>query len=368
MAGPDHGPIPLAGTDPPAMAPTSRRTRAAQIPARPLDTLWQAETIFWVFLAGEALAVVLTLAQGAREDRLAYFGVASFAIQWVFLITLGLLYLLRRQLAGAGPVVVARVALAALLLGTWLVSALAYWTLRDLWPMTPDDWLGFALRGTAIALTVGLLGLAAFRAQWRERQAAVRAKQAELDALQARIRPHFLFNALNTGIALVHARPQATEQLLLDLSDLFRAAISGRERVPLTEELALTRRYLEIERLRFGERLQVHWDIAESPDVLADIAIPPLSIQPLVENAIKHGIEPNRSGGHVTISLHRTPATIAIDVRNSLPTGAAPSSAGHGIGLNAVRSRIQVFTGGEGGVETRASDGEHVATLTLPRA
>ena len=346
------------------MAPTTRRTRAAQIPTRPLDTLWQADTLFWVFLAGEALAVVMTLAQGAREDWLAYFGVASFAIQWVFLTTLGLLYLLRRQLAGAGPVMVARVALAALLLSTWLVSALAYWALRDLWPMTPDDWLGFALRSTAIALTVGLLGLAAFRAQWRERQAAVRAKQAELDALQARIRPHFLFNALNTGIALVHARPGETEQLLLDLSDLFRAAISGREQVSLAEELSLTRRYLEIERLRFGERLRVEWDVPD-PARLEDVDIPPLSIQPLVENAIKHGIEPARAGGTVSISLHRSAQAVVITVRN--PAAAdATLSAGHGIGLSAVRSRLQVFTHGHGGVATGVVDGEHVATLTLP--
>ena len=346
---------------------SSSKRPAPPASSAPLDTLWQAGTVIWVVLAGEALALVLTLAPGATDEPIAYFGMASLGVQWVFLTTMGLLYLLRRRLAGATPVAVARAALGALLLSTWLVSALAWWTLRDLWPTPHGGWFAFALRLTAIALTVGLLGLVAFRGQWRERQLAVRAKQAEVDALQARIRPHFLFNALNTGIALVHARPQATEQLLLDLSDLFRAAISGREQVPLAEELALTQRYLEIERLRFGDRLQVQWDIAEPPDALADIAIPPLSIQPLVENAIKHGIEPSREGGYVVVSMRVVPEGIAIDVRNSLPTGEARSSAGHGIGLNAVRSRIQVFTGGLGGVEINATHGEHVATLTLPR-
>src|SRR5690606_664820 len=187
---------------------------------RPLDALWQAGTLVWVVIAGEALALLLTLTPGGGGDRLAYFGMASFGIQWIFLTTLGLLYLLRRRLAGAGPVAVARVALGALLLSTWLVFALGWSTLRDLWPMPAGGWLDLALRLTAISLTVGLLGLAAFRNYWRARQLAVRAKQAELDALQARIRPHFLFNALNTGIALVHARPGETERLLLDLSDL----------------------------------------------------------------------------------------------------------------------------------------------------
>ncbi|HRN61248.1 MAG TPA: histidine kinase [Luteimonas sp.] len=332
---------------------------------RPLDTLWQAGTLVWVVLAGEALALLLTLAPGATDEPLAYFGMASFAIQWVFVTTLGLLYLARRWLADASPVAVVRIALGALLLSTWLVCALAWWTLRDLGLMPPGGWPGFALRMTAIALTVGLLGLAAFRAQWRARQLALRAKQAELDALQARIRPHFLFNALNTGIALVHARPEATERLLLDLSDLFRAAISGREQVPLAEELSLTRRYLEIESLRFGERLEVRWEVPEEDEVPA-VAIPPLSIQPLVENAIKHGIEPSRVGGLVSIGLRRLDGAIAIDVRNPLPADGSTPSTGHGIGLNAVRSRIQVFTHGEGGVETRVVDGEHIATLVLP--
>jgi len=333
----------------------------------PLDLLWQPRTLLWIVVAGEALAVVLALAPGLPSGRLAYFGMASFAIQWVFVMSLCLLYVGRRWLGHASPPVIAQSGLAALLLSTWLVSGLARLFLPGLGLAPADGWAVFAMQISVMALTVGALAFAAFQAQWRARQLAVRAKQAEVDALQARIRPHFLFNALNTGIALVHARPQATEQLLLDLSDLFRAAISGREQVPLAEELALTQRYLEIERLRFGERLQVHWDITDSPEALADIAIPPLSIQPLVENAIKHGIEPSRSGGHVAISLLKTSTSIAIDVRNSLPTGQARSSAGHGIGLNAVRSRIQVFTGGLGGVEIHANDGEHVARLTLPR-
>lgn len=333
----------------------------------PLDTLWQAGTLVWVVVAGEALALLLTLAPGGTGDRLAYFGMASFGIQWIFLTTLGLLYLLRRRLRHSGPVMVARVALGALLVSTWLVAALARSTLHDLWPMSSADWMDLTLRLTAIALTVGLLGLAAFRAQWHSRQLALRTKQAELDALQARIRPHFLFNALNTGIAMVHGRPEATERLLLDLSDLFRAAISGHERVSLAEELGLTRRYLEIEELRFGERLEVRWDVPASTDAFPQVGIPPLSIQPLVENAIKHGIEPSRKGGHVAVSMRATESEVVVEVRNSLLAQGSVPSAGHGIGLRAVRSRIREFTGGAGDVVTRLADGEYMATLRLPR-
>src|SRR5690606_11628475 len=108
-------------------------------------------------------------------------------------------------------------------------------------------------------------------------KAAVRAKQAELEALQARIRPHFLFNTLNTGAALVHARPGEAERLLLGLSDLFRAALAGPGELPLEDELGLARRYLEIEALRFGPRLQVNWQL---PAPLPEVWVPTLSIQP----------------------------------------------------------------------------------------
>jgi len=334
----------------------------------PLHALFQPPALIAVLLAGEALALVISLAPGIDEGLLVRFGLASLAIQWVAIGTVGALYVLRPALVRLSPLASAPVGLGLLLLTTLAVAAAALQVFEFArLPEPGQSPMLLVVRMLAIALVVGLVGLVAYRNYWGARQLAVRAKQAEVDALQARIRPHFLFNALNTGIALVHARPQATEQLLLDLSDLFRAAISGREQVPLAEELALTQRYLEIERLRFGDRLQVQWDVPTLPGALDDVAIPPLSIQPLVENAIKHGIEPSRSGGHVAVSLRSTPTSIAIDVRNSLPAGGERSSGGYGIGLNAVRSRIQVFTAGEGGVDIHEADGEHVATLTLPR-
>lgn len=332
---------------------------------RPLDTLWQAGTIVWIILAGEALAVVLVLAPGGYGDWLTYFGMASFATQWVFLTSLGTLYLCRGWLGRASPPVIAQAGLAALLLSTWLVCGLAWLFLGDVGLTPAEGWLLFTLRLTGLALTVGLLALAAFQAQWRARQLALRAKQSELEVLQARIRPHFLFNTINTGIALVHARPDATERLLLDLSDLFRAAIAGPDEIPLQEELALARRYLEIEQLRFGSRLAVQWDIPAGIGDLPPISLPPLSIQPLVENAIKHGIEPRTDGGRVVVAMRSGSDSVAVIVRNPLPPEDSGRSAGHGIGLNAVAARIQASTGG-GRLSTRVEDGEFVAELSMP--
>lgn len=340
-------------------------SRPAQI--RPLDTLWQARVILWVVLAGEALALVLALAPGMQGDRVAYFGLASLAIQWVALMALGMLYLLRHWLASKGPLFIAQVALAALLLSTWMVSTLAWWTLHDVLLVPRQDWAVFAIRVTAVALTVGLLALATFQNHWRTRQLAVRAKQAELEALQARLRPHFLFNTLNTGLALLHTRPEQAERLLLDLSDLFRAALAGPAQVALAEELSLARRYLEIESLRFGERLDVRWELP-ADTAMPQVMLPTLSIQPLVENAIRHGIEPDVSGGYVVVGVGAEAGMVTVTVRNSLPANAVMFSNGHKVGLSAVRARIEAFTGGEGRVETTCSDAEFVATLTVPVA
>ena len=329
----------------------------------PLDALWQSTALIWVVLGGLGLAVVLALAPGVENDRLVYFGLTAMLIQWVSFLTLGGLYVLRRPLAQVRPQYVAYLALGLLVLATWLVCGTAWLLLREAWSMTREGWQSLFLRFTGIALTVGLLGLAAFQNHWRARQLAVLAKQSELEALQARIRPHFLFNTLNTGAALVHARPADAEQLLLDLADLFRAALAGPREIPLEDELALTRRYLEIELLRFGKRLQVQWQL---PDTIPQVATPTLSLQPLVENAIRHGVEPSAEGGTVSITVMPEPGSVRITVRNPVPTDPTRGTTGHQVGLSSVRARIEALTQGAGRVETSSVDGFYTASIVLP--
>lgn len=335
----------------------------APAPSRPLDVLWQATAIIWVILGGEGLAAVLALAPGLEDERLVYFGLASLWVQWTALLTLAALYLLRRPLNRLRPPQVAAIALAIGLAMCWLITLVVRTYLGPGDPANPVDWLGLAWRVSGITLTVGLLGLAAFHNHWKGRLAAVRAKQAELEALQARIRPHFLFNTLNTGAALVHARPEEAEQLLLDLADLFRAALSGPSELPLQEELGLARRYLEIERLRFGDRLSVAWDL---PDPLPEVRVPTLSIQPLVENAIRHGIEPSPTGGRLDVRVSRRPGVVQVVVGNDLPGPGTRPAAGHQVGLASARERIEALSEGRGRLETKVEGGRYIATITLP--
>jgi two-component system sensor histidine kinase AlgZ len=181
--------------------------------------------------------------------------------------------------------------------------------------------------------------------------------------LQARIHPHFLFNTLNTGAALVHQQPEKAEQLLLDLADLFRAALAGPSQISLQEELELARRYAQIEQLRFGSRLRLQWDL---PEPLPELQVPTLSIQPLLENAIHHGVEPSATGGLLRVAVEVAANQARVIVANDLPDSpdATPRS-GHGVGLRAVRERVRAM-GGE--VETRSENGQFQVTVTLPLA
>ena len=188
----------------------------------------------------------------------------------------------------------------------------------------------------------------------------------QVRALQAQINPHFLFNTLNTGAALVHAQPDSAEQLLLDLADLFRAAFAGPETLPLEDELALARRYLEIESLRFGDRLQVSWHL---PEPIPLLQVPTLSIQPLVENAIHHGIEPRIDGGEVSVSVEETDRLVIVEIRNTCVSRDAYSGMqrqGHRIGLRSVNARVTALTDGRGEVTTRIEGDVFVARISMP--
>ncbi|TXH65800.1 MAG: sensor histidine kinase [Lysobacteraceae bacterium] len=330
----------------------------------PLDSLWQGRVVIWVVLAAEGLAAILTLASDEPGWQWVRFGSISLLVQWVALLSLGTLYVLRNYLRAVRPQLIAYLALALLVCNSWLVLLTSWSVLHDVWLIEPTMRGELLLRITLIALIVGWLGLAAFQNHWRARQLAVRAKQAEFAALQARVRPHFLFNTLNTGAALVHHRPDEAEHLLLDLADLFRAALGGAREIPLQEEIALIRRYLEIESLRFRERLRVRWSL---PDPVPDVRLPTLSLQPLVENAIRHGIERIPNGGEIEIDVREQADMITVTIANPVPDPSATQPvSGHNVGLPASLAQIQAYTQGRGGVEARSENGRFVVTVRLP--
>src|SRR5690606_2392851 len=239
------------------------------------------------------------------------------------------LYLVRGLLARLRPLHVAGIALLLLVLSSWLVHAIAQALVALVVPgSVPPGWSLPRMAG--LSLCVGLLGLAVFYHHWRANRVAVEAKHAHVEALQERVRPHFLGNAVSTGGALVRERAGEAGRRLGDLSHLFRAALAGPPTIPLEDELAVARCYLEMEQLRFGPRLQVKWEV---PAVLPAVPVPTLSVQPLVENAIRHGIERSPRGGEVRIVVVSTGSGVRVTVSNSLPSAAGPATHGHQVGL-----------------------------------
>ncbi|MFM8590206.1 MAG: sensor histidine kinase [Limnohabitans sp.] len=185
---------------------------------------------------------------------------------------------------------------------------------------------------------------------------------ARLAELQSRIRPHFLFNTLNSAIALVRAEPAKAEALLEDLSELFRHALKDTDKpVTLAEEIALARHYLAIEQVRFGDRLRVQWSL----DPAADGALlPPLLMQPLVENAVHHGVEPCSEGADIRVSTQRRGSTVVIKVTNTVPAG--QGERGHGLALRNVRDRLTLLHDVEGIFRCGLRDGVYQVRMEVP--
>ncbi|MGV8989942.1 MAG: sensor histidine kinase [Thiobacillus sp.] len=193
---------------------------------------------------------------------------------------------------------------------------------------------------TAVAIFSLLLGvglLTYFNLRARALSPAI--TEARLQALQARIRPHFLFNSLNAVLSLVRSDPRRAEHALENMADLFRALMNNASQLaPLEDEVALTRAYLELEQLRLGDRLLVTWHINKMP---GDALIPPLVIQPLVENAVYHGIEPQPDGGEISLNIYLSADKVHILVRNPIATEVSHHK-GNRIALANIRERLML--------------------------
>ena len=337
-----------------------RRKNAAAV----LPDFCSAASVFTLVVVAELVVVIDALAPDARMQWRGFATATAFVV-WLALLASLLLcrlkpLLIRWPRAFAWPLawcaLVALVAAASAVVA-WLDHALGT-------TLTPASAPRFVSGNTILAALLGAALLRYFYvlAEWRARLAAV--ARAQFDALQARIRPHFLYNSMNTVAALVRADPDAAERTVEDLSELFRASLgAGDKPTTLGAELGLIDRYLAIEQLRLGDRLNVERDLVDLP---AGMEIPALLLQPLVENAVYHGIQPRRDGGTLRIAARRVAGSIEIEIANPLPDISAPVRSGHG--LDNVRRRIAYHFGERGALETRNRDGEFRVLVRLPCA
>jgi two-component system sensor histidine kinase AlgZ len=238
--------------------------------------------------------------------------------------------------------------------------------------MQNELWLNLGLldnhsvwRTLSLAIAAGSTLLAYF--ELRAHAFSPAQAEARLVALNARIRPHFLFNSLNAALSLIRARPQQAEEALESLADLFRAAMRDpAELIKLSDEIALSRQYLELEKLRLGERLTIDWQIDAMP---TDALIPPLMLQPLLENAVYHGIEPLADGGTICIKISQQENELSISIANpsSEQRGEQSSHAkGNQLALANIRERLALYYDLEARLDIESRPQDYQVRILLP--
>jgi two-component system sensor histidine kinase AlgZ len=228
-----------------------------------------------------------------------------------------------------------------------------------------DDHAVFLLRSLFISAVISAIVLRYIYVQFQWREQLKTEASARVQALQARIRPHFLFNSLNTIASLTRSDPELAETAIEDLSDLFRASLDNtHDQATLGDEVTIARRYLNIESLRLGDRLSVAWDL---DDLSLETRVPPLILQPLLENAIYHGIEPLPEGGIIHVAGHNHDGNLEIVITNPV-AGTSMRKSGTRIAQENIRQRLQLAFGAKADLVTSQSAGVYTVTLKMPGA
>jgi len=324
----------------------------ATAPTQVFDACHMGVVLRAVLFVELGVAVAAMFAAGTVWEWVMHLSLITGGALPATLVWLLLACMAKRWLARLKPVVQYSVAIGlGVLAGLYGCGLLA---ISGLLPEAP--WVGSAFSGAMLSSI--LVAALVMRAKSRT-PADTTARLAEL---QSRIRPHFLFNTLNSAIALVRAEPAKAEALLEDLSDLFRHALMEQSTaVTLADEITLARRYLAIEQVRFGERLNVEWSL--DPDA-EKAKLPPLLLQPLVENAVRHGVEPSAAGADLRISTQRRGSTVVVKITNTVPAG--QGSEGHGLALRNVQDRLTLLHDVQAQFRCGLKDGVYQVRMEFP--
>lgn len=324
--------------------------------------------VFAVVVIAELLAFILTLSSSSAGRRWTDLSMISLFVQWVALSAAAVLCVSRPWLARLGNRGAAMVAYLLLLAVIVVVSELAVWLMstglgRTLPGSAHAEFLG---RNLVIGMIVSALVLRYFYVQYQWQRHVQLESAARFEALQARIRPHFLFNALNVIASLTRTQPAQAERAVEDLSELFRFTLSEpHQTIALDEELELVRNYLHLEQLRLGSRLRVDWQV-QTPS--GSVRIPALLIQPLVENAVYHGIEPLPEGGTIEITVHYENGGCEFTICNPWDDAAPASSSRqrHGLAMDNIRRRLDALYGASGRLDVQTTPQRFCVRVDIP--
>ncbi|MCF6281262.1 MAG: histidine kinase [Candidatus Polarisedimenticolaceae bacterium] len=326
--------------------------------------------LFIVVLVAELLAMILTLSSSVDASQLWQFlSLTSLYIQWIAITSCGLLCLIRPQLIRLPNGWAGFLVWLILLFVTAVISEMTHYALGEIndyhW-LDADGHLSLLLRSLGISAIVSLLLLRYLHLQHLNKQQEVAESQFRLQALQSRIRPHFLFNSMNTIASLTRSQPELAETITEDLADLFRVSLSDASQLTtLSEEIDLAKRYLNIEAQRLGDRLQIEWHLED--DLPLDALLPSLTLQPLLENAIYHGIEPSTRPGKIHISARYRRSIINISIRNTLPEQQRSSvRQGHQLAMDNIQQRLDIAFANHATLNRSHVDGEYQVRLAFP--
>jgi two-component system sensor histidine kinase AlgZ len=322
--------------------------------------------LFAVILLTEVLAIVFAMAAStSRTEFWAYLALSSFLMIWIALLNSAILCKLRSWLH-TKPQNICLIISFCLMMGISLLVTLMVNNAGILFDYDDDtlDTL-LILRVMVISAVIYFLLLRYFYIQHQWRLNLALQSRAEIQALRARIRPHFLFNSMNTIASLIAISPETAETAIEDLSDLFRASLSEQNMNPLRDEIELAKSYLAIESLRLGDRLQIEWQIDEK---MLYIDVPSLCLQPLTENAIYHGIEPIEKGGKIVISALQIDNKLMLSVSNPLMSEKQASAfkKGNQMAQDNIRQRLKLVYGKNGEFAINDTKENYTVSLIIP--
>jgi two-component system sensor histidine kinase AlgZ len=325
-----------------------------------------AGTLLVVVLVAVLVAIVLTLAGNPASGRfLVELAETSLFVLWLALLSAAVLCRIRGWVEGFGKTQAFAISF-VLLLGVCMLLAEAAFQLtgRFSQAIIAGTHGGFLLRTFAISSIVIALAMRYLYVASEWRRSIVLEAQSRVSALQALIRPHFLFNSMNTIAALTRSDPRQAEQAVEDLADLLRANLGGpRDRSTLREELETASIYERIEKLRLGERLNIRWNLGELP---MHALLPNLALQPLIENAIYHGVELVPEGGEVLVTGRQEHDRLIIEISNPVVQGAKPLREGNRMALSNIRQRFELAYGRRGQVVVEEAETRFTVRLEFP--
>lgn len=351
---------------------TNRNFMASEKNAKPsyLPDFGSFGVAFRIILLAEMVAIVTTIARNPTFDPHAWQDLnllSAFALTLSFITIVALKIaspLLNKMSVMMGGTAVFLILLCATVLGT---EALVF-TLYD-FGMIPERWPDWheslLIRSLMISGLIGVPGLRYLILTHRSQIDAKSQQEARMQALQSRIRPHFLFNSLNSVASLTRSSPEKAEAVLHDLADLFRVLLAdARKLVPISAEREISRQYLEVEKIRLGDRLSVKWNVNNIPRAAQ---IPALTLQPLLENAVYHGIETRFGGGTIKIDMWAENEVLNIMISNPLPdVPSKASSKGNQIAQANIRERLHTQYGITATMQSFEEGGQYHVKIKMP--